>query len=375
MRLVYLDNAATTFPKPPGVSYAVKNCMDNFCGNPGRGAHPLSEKSGEAVFSVREKIAEMMGGKAENTVFAVNATHAVNIALKSLIRGGHIIISNMEHNAVVRPVMAMGLPFSIYNALQRAEDIPKQIESLIRPDTVAVVSTAASNICPCTLPIKEIGELCRRRGLLFILDASQYAGYHPVKVDEWGISALCAPGHKGLYGPQGSGFVLFSEEGAKLASKGRTLIEGGNGVNSREPYMPDFLPERYEAGTVNVPAIVGLGEGLDFVKKSGEEALFLRESALYEETKKLLLTVGGLTLYAPYFKRGNILLFNIKGKNSEQVARELSERNICVRAGLHCAPMAHNTLCTPEHGAVRVSFGAFNTREDIYELITALKKP
>ena len=123
MRLVYLDNAATTFPKPPGVSYAVKNCMDNFCGNPGRGAHPLSEKSGEAVFSVREKIAEMMGGKAENTVFAVNATHAVNIALKSLIRGGHIIISNMEHNAVVRPVMAMGLSFSIYNALQRAEDI------------------------------------------------------------------------------------------------------------------------------------------------------------------------------------------------------------------------------------------------------------
>lgn len=373
MRLTYLDNAATTFPKPPGVSYAVKNCMDTFCGNPGRGAHPLSEKSGAAVYSVREKVAGLFGGEAENAVFTMNATHAINIALKSLLCGGHIIVSNMEHNAVMRPIMTMGLKYSIYNALQSTENILGQIESLIRPDTVAVVTTAASNICPCTLPVKEIGELCKRRGLMLIVDASQWAGYHPVKAEEWGITAICAPGHKGLYGPQGSGFVLFSKEGAERASNGRTLIEGGNGVNSREPFMPDILPERFEAGTVNVPAIVGLGEGLDFVKKSGEETLFLRESALYEEAKKLLLTVGGLTLYTPEYRRGNILLFNLKGRSSEQVAHDLAERNICVRAGLHCAPMAHSTLCTPEHGAVRVSFGAFNTREDIYELVNAIK--
>ncbi|MBQ8697321.1 MAG: aminotransferase class V-fold PLP-dependent enzyme [Clostridia bacterium] len=375
MRLTYLDNAATTFPKPPGVSYAVKNCMDSYCGNPGRGAHPLSQKSAEAVFSVRERIAECFGGRAENVIFTVNATHAVNIALKSLLTGGHIIMSDMEHNAVVRPVITMGLKYSLFRSMGSTEDILCHIESLIRPDTRAVVTTAASNICPCTLPIREIGKLCRERGLLFIVDASQYAGHHPAKAEEWGITALCAPGHKGLYGPQGSGFVLFNDEGARIAAKGKTLTEGGNGVNSREPYMPEFLPERYEAGTVNVPAIVGLGEGLDFVRKNGEEALFLRESALYEEAKKLLLTVGGLTLYAPYFKRGNILLFNLKGKSSEQVARELSERNICVRGGLHCAPLAHSALCTPEHGAVRVSLGAFNTREDIHELITALKKP
>lgn len=375
MKTIYLDNAATTFPKPPGVSYTVKSCMDSWCGNPGRGAHPLSQKSAEAVFGVREKIAETFGGKAENVIFTCNATQAVNTALKSLLTGGHIIMSDMEHNAVVRPIITMGLRYSIFRSLESAENILSQVESLIRPDTRAVVTTAASNVCPCTLPVKEIGALCRRRGLLFIVDASQYAGYHPIKAEEWGITALCAPGHKGLYGPQGSGFALFSDEGAKLASKGRTLTEGGNGVNSREPYMPEFLPERFEAGTVNVPAIAGLGAGLDFVRKNGEEALFMKESVLYEEAKRHLLTVDGLTLYAPYYKRGNILLFNLKGKSSEQVARELAERNICVRAGLHCAPLAHSALCTPEHGAVRVSFGAFNTREDIYGLVSALKKP
>lgn len=375
MKTVYLDNAATTFPKPPGVSYAVKSCMDTWCGNPGRGAHPLSEKSSEAVFGVRERIAEMFGGRAENVVFTYNATHAINIALKSLLTGGHIIMSDMEHNAVVRPIMTMGLRYSIFPAMRGKDEVLEHIRSMIRPDTKAVVTTAASNICPCTLPLKEIGALCRERGLLFIVDASQYAGYHPIKTEEWGISALCAPGHKGLYGPQGSGFVIFSEEGAKIASVGRTLTEGGNGVNSREPYMPEFLPERYEAGTVNVPAIVGLGAGMDYVKSNGEEALFMRESALYEEAKRYLLTVNGLTLYAPFYKRGNILLFNLKGKSSEQVARELAERGICVRAGLHCAPLAHSALCTPEHGAVRVSLGTFNTRDDICELINALKNP
>ena len=374
MRLTYLDNAATTFPKPPGVSYAVKSCMDNWCGNPGRGAHPLSEKSGAAVYAVREKIGGMFGGQAENVVFTPNATHAINIALKSLIRGGHVILSNMEHNAVMRPIIAIGVKYSIYNAMQSTERILSEINSLIRPETVAVVTTLASNICPCTIPVKEIATLCKGRGLMLIADASQYAGHHTVRVDEWEVTALCAPGHKGLYGPQGSGFVLFSKDGATLAAKGSTLIEGGNGVNSREPYMPDFLPERYEAGTVNEPAIVGLGEGLDFVSKTGADALFMAESALYEEAKYLLSTVGGVTLYAPEYRRGNVLLFNVRGKSSEQVARELAERNICVRGGLHCAPMAHNTLRTPEHGAVRVSLGAFNTREDIYELVNALKK-
>ncbi len=375
MKIAYLDNAATTFPKPPGVSYAVKSCMDSYCGNPGRGAHPLSEKSAESVFTVREKIARMFGGRAENVIFTYNATHAINIALKSLLTGGHVIMSDMEHNAVVRPIITMGLRYSIFPALRDKDEILERIRSMIRSDTKAVVTTAASNICPCTLPLKEIGALCREQGLLFIVDASQYAGYHPIKADEWGITALCAPGHKALYGPQGSGFVLFSEDGARIASSGRTLTEGGNGVNSREPYMPEFLPERHEAGTVNVPAIVGLGAGLDFVKKNGEEALFMRESALYEEAKRHLLTVDGLTLYAPYCKRGNILLFNLKGKSSEQVAKALAEQGICVRAGLHCAPLAHSALCTPEHGAVRVSFGAFNTRDDIFALLSAVKKP
>ncbi|MCI8332233.1 MAG: aminotransferase class V-fold PLP-dependent enzyme [Clostridiales bacterium] len=375
MQYVYLDNAATTFPKPPGVSFAMKNCIDGWCGNPGRGAHPLSQKSAEAVFGVREQIAEMFGSKSpENVVFTSNATGALNIAIKSLVPQGHVLLSDIEHNAVVRPVFASGLRYSIFSALAETDELLYDLSAHLSQDTKAVIASAGSNICGASLPLSEIGKLCREHGIFFIVDASQYAGTHDIDIEKMNIDALCAPGHKSLYGPQGSGFVLFSDEAVKAAEKGPTLIEGGNGVNSREMLMPPFTPERFEAGTLSVPNIVGLGEGLKFVKKEGPSKIFTRESALYEYTRNEFSQMYGLTMYAGQIRRSSILLFNIDRMKSEETAAALAERGICVRSGLHCAPLAHAALGTPEHGAVRISFGAFNTYDDVYYLVQAVKE-
>lgn len=375
MQYVYLDNAATTFPKPPGVSYAMKRCMDGWCGNPGRGAHPLSSKSAEAVYGVREQIAAMFGsGHPENVVFTANATGALNIAIKSLVPRGHVLISDIEHNAVVRPVFASGLRYSIFNAFAPTEEMLFDISSHFGKDTRAVIANAGSNICGAALPLAEIGRLCREHGIFFIVDASQYAGTHEIDMERMNIDALCAPGHKSLYGPQGSGFVCFSPLAAQTAVRGRTLFEGGNGVNSREMFMPDFLPERFEAGTLSVPNIVGLGEGLKFVQKEGVGKIFIRESALYEYALSEFSQMHGLTLYASDIRRSSILLFNIDRMKSEEAAKALADRGICVRGGLHCAPLAHAALRTPEHGAVRVSFGAFNHEDDVYSLIRAVRE-
>lgn len=374
MRTVYLDNAATTFPKPAEVAYAVKDCIDSWCGNPGRGTHALAEKSAEAVYSVREQIGEMFAGKPENAVFTTNATHAINLALKTLVPKGHVIISDLEHNAVVRPIVSGGLKFSFFHSLTSPARIEEQVRSLIRSDTRALVVSAGSNICGLTMPLALLGGICEERGLYFIVDGSQYVGTHAVNTEKLHIDALCAPGHKGLYGPQGSGFVLFSERAAKAAAKGATLTEGGNGVNSREALMPSFLPERHEAGTLAVPSIVGLGKGLEFVKKQGESTLFLKESVLYERALSAMTRMRRITVYAPGIRRSGILLFNINGMDSESAARALGKAGICVRGGLHCAPMAHAALGTPEHGAVRVSFGAFNTEDDVRYLLSAIDK-
>ncbi len=374
MQTVYLDNAATTFPKPPGVSFSMKNCMDGWCGNPGRGVHPLSAKSAEAVYGVRTQIARMFAGKPENVIFTQNATYAINLAIKALVPQGHVIISDIEHNAVVRPIWTSRLPYSIFGAFAPVEHILADVRAKIRPDTRALVVNAGSNICPLTLPLAPLGALCRERGLYFIVDGSQYVGTHPVDMEKMNIDALCAPGHKGLYGPQGSGFVLFSRRAADAAGHGRTLVEGGNGVNSREPFMPDFLPERFEAGTISVPNIVGLGEGIRFVEEQGCERILLNESALYERLLSALSRIQAVTVYAPNFRRSSILLFNVNGKDSEQTAKELGEAGICVRGGLHCAPLAHAALGTPEHGAVRISFGAFNTADDVNYLLSVIRR-
>ncbi len=271
---IYLDNAATSWPKPPAVAASMRSCIESWCANPGRGNHKMAMKCADAVYSVRENICDMFGGpSAENVIFTQNATYALNTAIKSLVPRGHVIISDIEHNAVVRPVVGSGLRYSIFPARCKEDDLLREAEAHIESDTRAMVVNAASNICGITLPLERLGEICSKHGLIFIVDASQAAGKREIDMKKCRIDALCAPGHKGLLGPQGSGFVIFSERAATLCARTKTLIEGGNGVNSRDAFMPDFLPERYEAGTLNVPAIVGLGEGLSFVRAMGIEKI------------------------------------------------------------------------------------------------------
>lgn len=375
--MIYLDNAATTFPKPSAVTEEMRICMQEYCGNPGRGAHKLSLKAAEKVFECRETAAEMFGAAgADRVFFTPNATFGINAVIKGLLKqGDHVLISDMEHNAVWRPIHKLAeqglIEYGIFKTFS-AEPRPSprricaELERALKPNTRLVICLHASNICSRILPIRAIGELCRRRGVLFAVDGAQSAGHEHISVEDMGITALCLPGHKGLYGPQGSGMVVLSRDAVL-----QTLTEGGNGVDSLSPHMPDSSPERYEAGTLSVPSIVGLLEGMKAVRKAGISAIARKEAELCERISYMLGSTRGVKLYGNG-NRGNIVLFNIDGMPSERTAEELDRRGICVRAGYHCAGLAHSTLGTPDGGAVRVSVGMFNQLSEAEALYSAI---
>lgn len=363
--MVYLDNGATSFPKPQTVGDEMRRCLLTYGGNPGRGAHSLSLAAARRVFECRELCAETFGAReADRIFFTPNATFGLNVVIKGILRkGDHAIISDMEHNAVWRPIHKLAsegvIEYSVFKTYtdepyKTTRRICDSLESAFRPNTRLVVCTHASNICSVKLPIKEIGEICRRHGALFAVDGAQSAGHAEIDVSAMGIDALCLPGHKGLYGPQGSGVVVLGENVVL-----DTLVEGGNGVDSLRGYMPEQAPERYEAGTVSVPCIVGLYRGLQWLKERGINEIAYRENAICRRINERLTDMKGVTVYAPRYD-GNIALFNIDGIPSETVAAELDRRGICVRGGYHCAALAHKALRTPEGGAVRASVGAFN---------------
>ena len=369
--IIYFDNAATTFPKPDTVPAEICNCIRAYGGNPGRSAHSLSVAAAEKVFECRADIAAFFGNdKPENVVFTNNTTTALNLAIKAVARrSGHILISNIEHNSVYRPVCALGrngIEYSLFNALAPEEVMLREIERKLRRDTTALVCLHASNVCGIRLPIDKIGEICRRRTVYFILDAAQSTGVLDIDMHRDQIDILCAPGHKGLYGPQGSGFALFSDRFSEAdIERFSPLTEGGNGVNSMETSMPSFLPERMEAGTLSTPCIAGLWAGLQFVKNTGMERIRENENRLYCRSLEMLQELPQITVYASDRHEGNTLLFNAEGIPANEVASALDRDGICVRSGLHCSPMAHRTLKTGPHGAVRISFGAFNTMEEL----------
>lgn len=367
--MIYFDNAATTFPKPPYVSEEVYKCIRNYGGNPGRSGHSLSLKAAEKVYECRELASELFAlDDPTRVVFTHNTTEALNIAIKGLLHvGDHVIISDMEHNAVLRPIKKLHelglIEYSVYSSgsadEQSQSDIVENIKSLIRPNTGLIVSVHASNICSAVMPIQAIGKLCREHGIYFIVDAAASAGHIPIDMAQMNINALCVPGHKGLYGPQGSGMMLLDKN-----TLPETVLEGGNGINSLDGDMSDILPERYEAGTLPTPSIAGLCEGIKAVKKSGIEHISRIECSLYSELSERLKNMKGITVYAPSHV-GHTLLFNIDGVPSDVVGGELNKVGICVRSGYHCAPLAHSTLKTPDGGAVRVSFGMYNTKSEV----------
>ena len=376
--LIYLDNAATSFPKPTEVYTEVIRAMMQYGGNAGRGTHRLSMEAAQKVYECRERGAKLFGASSpERVFFTYNTTHGLNTVIKGALRqGDHVLISDMEHNAVYRPIYKLAregrISYSVfgsfpYETKERDERICSDILRKIRRNTRMLICVHSSNICSLTMPIEKIGELCRRCGVIFVVDGAQSAGRMPIDLGRMKIDALCVPGHKGLYGTQGSGIVALGEN-IHLD----TLTEGGNGVRSLEGEMPDFSPERYEAGTLAVPSIAGLCEGIRFVGDVGENNIAAKETALFERAVEKLLSVNGVTVYLPRITGSN-LLFNVDGVSADDVGAELDKRGICVRSGYHCAALAHRTLRTEDTGAVRASFSAFNDNDDVDALCEALR--
>lgn len=374
--LIYFDNAATTFPKPTAVLDSVLRSVSSYCANPGRSSHRLAIKAAEEVYVCREALAKTLGASEECVVFTENATHSINLALKSLLKqGDHILISDIEHNAVLRPVTALAkdgvITYDIYTVMQDTEQMLSALEAQIRHSTKLICACYHSNICNTVLPIEAIARICKKHGVLLLVDASQAAGLLPINMKTQGIDILCAPGHKGLYGIPGCGFAIFSDG---LAESGMlsTFIEGGNGVASLDPFMPELLPERLEAGTLPLPAICSLKAGLQFVNEIGTDNIYRHEKWLCSVINDGLSGIKKIRIHSK--TNGSILLFSVDGVSSEDFATELDKHGVCVRAGFHCAPLAHKKLHTPQDGAVRVSLGALNTEKEALRFIDICKE-
>lgn len=374
--MIYFDNGATTYPKPLSVNKKAFEALNKFSFNSGRGGYYQSISTAEKIFGVREKIADLVNASSENIIFTKNCTEALNMAIKgSVKKGDHIVISSLEHNAVSRPVDALNrqgiisydiAPFSFDD-----EETVDNFKSLIKPDTKAVVCMHSSNVFGVTFPIRQIGELCKSRGIRFIVDGAQSLGAVNIDMKRDNIDILCAPGHKCLYGPMGTGFMAIGD-GVTI----NTIIEGGTGSGSLNLTMPDFTPDKFEAGTLNNVGIIALGEGIDYINHIGVEKIYTHEMKCADTIYSLLSKNENVKLYTPppaLNKSMPIISFNYKDYSSERVAAYLGDNNICVRAGYHCSPLAHNHFNTTETGTVRISLGLFNTEKECYRFVNILK--
>lgn len=371
--MVYLDNAATTLQKPPLVAQAMARAVRTMA-SPGRGGHKAAMKAAECAFNCRQLAARLFHLKdPENVIFTLNATHALNLAIKSIVKPGDtVVVSGYEHNAVTRPLSAMKCQIKVAKGpLFSPEELYEEFDRLMTEEISCVICTHVSNVFGYVLPVEKVAALCRDRGIPFILDASQSAGALPVHMDELGCAFIGMPGHKGLYGPQGTGLLLCGEE-----QNTNTLLEGGTGSLSLRQTMPEFLPDRLEAGTHNIPGIAGLCEGLRYVTAKGESAILSHERALLAKAVEGLGKMPGVTVYASQRTelQTGVLSFVVKGKDCEEVGEQLGKWEIAVRAGLHCAPYAHETVGTEGIGTIRVSFSPFNTMADVKTFFKAVEQ-
>lgn len=370
--LVNFDNAATTYPKPKEVRLAVNNAVEMLGGNAGRGGHQLAARTSAAVFSSRETIAEFFGAEAENVVFTLNCTAALNMAVKGIMHDeGHLIISGMEHNSVARPAAALAIEkkimLSVADVYSNDEMTVDSFRNHIRPDTKAIVCTYASNVTGQLMPIKKIAELCKEKGICFIVDGAQVCGIIDVKLSD-GINILCTAGHKGLYGVTGTG-LLITDGKYKI----HPIIEGGTGSSSTGLKQPDFLPDSLESGTMNVLGAISLKSGIDFINRIGIERIRRHEERMCDifinslkNDKRIKIYRRNECEYVP------IVSFNISGVPSEKTAQLLSEKGFCLRAGFHCAALAHSTLGT-DNGTVRFAPSVFSREKDVIRLVKTIK--
>ena len=346
--MIYLDNGATSFHKPPRVYRAVTEAMHR-CANPGRGGYPAAMEAARAVYRCREMASELFACMPEQVVFTSNCTHGLNIAIRTLVKpGARVAISGFEHNAVTRPLHGLGAKITVAGRkLFDWEDTLSEFEKALQAGVDAAVFTHVSNVFGYILPVEEMAALCRSRGIPFVVDAAQSAGTMPVSLEALGADFIAMPGHKGLLGPQGTGLLLCGR-------KPEPLLLGGTGSESKRQDMPDELPERLEAGTLNVPGIAGLGEGLAYLRSIGTEKIGKREARMAQRCARELEN-RGLRVFSGDHQGGTVSF--LPDGDCEDFAARLGKRGVCVRAGLHCAPLAHESAGTLETGTVRISFG------------------
>ena len=345
--MIYLDNGATSFPKPQEVSQAVARALEQGA-NPGRGGYGAAMEAGNLVLNCREAAGRLFHCKPEQVVLTANCTQGLNIAIGSLVKeGDRVLISGFEHNAVVRPLYARKADLRIAGRrLFQWEEILESFRRELRRGVDAAVFTYVSNVFGYILPVEKLAALCREAGVPFILDAAQAAGSLKVSM-ELGADFIAMPGHKGLLGPQGTGLLLCGQPG-------KPLLYGGTGSQSRSHEMPQDLPERLEPGTLNVPGAAGLAAGISIVERKGTDAIFRREHTQAEKLSRDLRNLG-FRVFAGEHQAGTV---SFQGRRDcEEIAAYLGKRGIAVRAGLHCAPLAHESAGTIAQGTVRVSFG------------------
>lgn len=370
---VNFDNAATTFPKPPEVYAAVSYALEKQGGNPGRGGHPLSMAAGEAVYAARETVGNFFGVQPENVIFTSNCTHALNLAIQGVARrGGHFIISDLEHNSVARPVEALAragkITYSVAHVYPEDARTVESFRSLITPRTQAMVFTLASNVTGQVLPWCALAKLCRERGICCIGDGAQVCGILPVTLED-GFHILCTAGHKGLYGAPGTG-LLMTDGSVKI----RPLMQGGTGSTSLDLSQPDFLPDALESGTVNTIGAASMRAGIRFLQRLGLERIHAYESGLCRRLQAGLERIPGAVIYRdPAASYVPLLSFNLAQRQPEQVAELLSMQGYCLRAGYHCAALAHTSLGTRD-GTVRFAPSVFNRESEVDGLVEQLKK-
>lgn len=370
--MIYLDNAATTYPKPPGVIRAVAECISRVGGNPGRGAHSLSLRAAEAVWDTRCAIADFLGVlDPSSIIFTPNATYGINLAIRCRVkRGDHLLISDQEHNAVLRPVVRLkeeGIAdYSIYSD---KTDVLLDIREKEKKETSILICNPVSNVTGNRLPIRKIAAYAKARGFYLILDGSQWIGHGKPDREVVALAdAIAVPGHKALYGIQGSGFLYL-----KSGDGNTTFLDGGSGTDSADSGMPSYLPERYEAGTLATPAIVSLDAGLRFIRELGADEIAKREAKLVRYARERLSDIKDVLLFGNE-KNASVFSFRQGSIPPEETARRFDRAGIAVRAGLHCAPLVHRRIGTFPEGTVRVSFGAFNTERDVDRLVSVLRE-
>ena len=383
MNRIYLDQASTSFPKAPGVAQAVMDYLTMNGVNVNRGCYSSAYSAEEVIYETRQLLAELFHfSKCKNVIFTPNVTTSLNFILKGFLKpGDHILVSAMEHNAVMRPVVQLassGISFDRIPCRTDGSMILEKVEELIRPETKAIVTLHASNVCGTRMPLDALGEICQRHQLYFVVDSAQTAGIVPINMDKMHIDALAFTGHKGLRGPQGTGGFLVSQE---LAEQMEPLISGGTGSVSHTEEIPDFMPDRFESGTPNLPGIYGLHEALLYLKTHSLQAInekelsltgyFLEQLQALDDTGRHIRIIGKKDLT----DRNAVVSIQTPEIDMSQVAWQLdNEYGVMTRVGLHCAPNAHKTLGTYPAGTIRFSFGPENTKNELDFAIQGLKK-